>query len=110
MKDEGGKMKFVLNRINFILHPSSFILTLTPSDVVVAGVLGGLQGGAPVVGLGRGDRRARLLYRQRLHVLDLDVEGHERMLPAYVDLRRVVGDGVEGVYEPLLIVGDRLRF
>jgi hypothetical protein len=26
MKDEGGRMKFVLNRINFILHPSYFIL------------------------------------------------------------------------------------
>src|SRR5437764_70107 len=49
-------------------------------------------------------RRRRL--HLRLPVFDLDGEGHEHVLPAYVDLRRVVGDGIEGVYEPLLIVGD----
>jgi hypothetical protein len=34
MKSEGGRMKAALNSVHFIPHPSSFILSLTPSLTV----------------------------------------------------------------------------
>jgi hypothetical protein len=34
MKDEGRRMKWMLRRVNFILHPSDFILPFTSSLTV----------------------------------------------------------------------------